>query len=124
MSRKLLYISGLLACYRCHMDYSDVERLRVYSDPAMRNEVIEHLQAIFRDAPLAIVAGVLLRYPHLDGSAQKILGSYNEFVGMLADEQRRKQLEDLKEGDAGISEGPRTQPRFPRWRAGALFRRG
>lgn len=26
MSRKLIYASGLLACYRCHLDYSSDER--------------------------------------------------------------------------------------------------
>jgi predicted nucleotidyltransferase len=100
MSRKLLYISGLLACYRCHLDYDKSERSRVYGEPRARNEVIEHLQAIFRETPLENVAGVLLRYPHLDDSARKILGSYNEFVGMLADDHHRNHLDKLRESDA------------------------
>jgi len=104
MSRKLLYISGLLACYRCHLDYDETERLKVYGDPGMRNEVIEQLQAVFRDTPLEIVAGVLLRYPHLDGSAKKILGPYNDFVGMLADDQQREHLDKLPESEADDDE--------------------
>jgi hypothetical protein len=74
--------------------------MRVYGEPLMRNEVIRHLQAIFRDTPLEIVAGVLLRYPHLDDSARKILGSYNEFVGILADDRDREHLDRLRESDA------------------------
>jgi hypothetical protein len=100
MSRKLLYVSGLLACYRCHLDYDEAERLKVYSDPGMKSEVIEHLQSIFRETPLEIAAGILLRYPHLDGSARKILGAYNEFVGILADDQQRSRLDNLKESEA------------------------
>jgi len=100
MSRKLLYVSGLLACYRCHLDYDEAERLKVYSDPGMKSEVIEHLQSIFRESPLEIAAGILLRYPHLDGSARKILGAYNEFVGILADDQQRSRLDNLKENEA------------------------
>lgn len=75
---------------RCHLDYDDAELQRVYGDPAMRNEVIEHLQAIFVNTPLEIVAGVLLRYPHLDSSVRKILGSYDEFVSMLANDRQHR----------------------------------
>lgn len=104
MSRKLLYISGLLACYRCHLDYDEIERARVYGDPGMRFEVIKRLQSIFRATPLEIVSGVLLRYPHLDASATKVLGAYDGFVGILSDSQQRKRLEDLKEDEADDDE--------------------
>jgi predicted nucleotidyltransferase len=100
MSRKLIYISGLLACYRCHLDYDDAERLKVYGDPGEKKEVIEHLQGVFRETPLEIVAGVLLRYSDLEGAAKRILGSYNEFVGILADDAQRDRLENLTESEA------------------------
>jgi predicted nucleotidyltransferase len=105
MSRKLLYISGLLACYRCHLDYDDEARQRVYGGSGAKSEVIEGLQRVFRQTPLEIVAGVLLRYPHLEGAANKIFGSYNEFVGMLADDDQRKRLDEIQEEDA---EGDKT----------------
>jgi len=104
MSRKLLYISGLLACYRCHLDYNDAERHAVYGDPGMKSEVIERLQLIFRKTPLEIVAGVLLRYPHLDDSARKILGSYDEFIGILADDRQRTRLDELQEHEVESDE--------------------
>ena len=43
MSRKLLRISGLLACYRCHLDYDDTECVRMYGDPDMKHQVIERI---------------------------------------------------------------------------------
>lgn len=100
MSRKLLYVSGLLACFRCHLDYDDHERLRVYGDPRRKGEVIERLQSIFQETPLEILAGALLRYPHLDESARKILQAYDEFVGILADDTQRKHLDKLGEEEA------------------------
>lgn len=100
MSRKLLYISGLLACYRCHLDYDETERLRVYGDPDIKHEAIERLQSIFRETPLEILSGVLLRYPHLDNAARNILGAYDGFIGILADSQQRKRLDDLQEWEA------------------------
>jgi predicted nucleotidyltransferase len=103
MSRKLIYVSGLLACFRCHLDYSPDER-KVFDDPNRRQEVIERLETIFRLTPLEIVASVLARYPHLNGTAKKILNSYDEFVGILSDEKARKHLEELKEADADEDE--------------------
>jgi predicted nucleotidyltransferase len=101
MSRKLIYVSGLLACYRCHLDFDDKERSEIYGDPSRQKEIIEHLESIFRSTPLDIVANVLLRYPHLEGAARKIFGSYDEFVGILSDPEKRDRLEKLPDSDAG-----------------------
>jgi predicted nucleotidyltransferase len=100
MSRKLIYVSGLLACYRCHLDYSPGERAKIYADGNRRQEVIEHLEQIFQMTPLEIIASVLLRYQHLDAAARKILGSYDEFIGMLSDEAKRTRLEKVTEEEA------------------------
>jgi predicted nucleotidyltransferase len=100
MSRKLIYVSGLLACFRCHLDYSPSEREKIFRDPNRRQEVIERLEAIFRLTPLEIVASVLTRYRHFDGAANKILNSYDEFVGILSDADARTRLEQLSEADA------------------------
>ena len=59
MSRKLIYVSGLLACYRCHLDYLPSEREKLYADGNRRQEVIEHLGQIFRMTPLELIASVL-----------------------------------------------------------------
>lgn len=32
MSRKLIYVSGLLACFRCHLDYSDEQRSTIFAE--------------------------------------------------------------------------------------------
>jgi hypothetical protein len=97
MSRKLIYVSGLLACYRCHLDYSPQDRKGISGDPDRHKEVVEHMEAVFRETPLDIVAGVLLRYAHLDEAARKIFGAYDGFLGILADDQSRGHLERLTE---------------------------
>jgi hypothetical protein len=100
MSRKLIYVSGLLACFRCHLDYSEEQRKLLFADPNRRQEVIDHLERIFQSTPLEIIAAVLYRFSHLDETAHKILSSYDEFVGMLADENIRSRLEGLAEANA------------------------
>jgi predicted nucleotidyltransferase len=104
MSRKLIYVSGLLACYRCHLDYSPAEREKLYADGNRRQEVIEHLEQIFRMTPLELIASVLTRYDHLGEAAKKILGSYDGFVGMLSDDVKRTRLEKVTEEEADTDE--------------------
>ncbi len=104
MSRKLIYVSGLLACYRCHLDYSEQDRALIFADPDRRMEVVEHMEAVFRETPLEIVAGVLLRYSHLKNAAKTIFDSYNGFLGILADDQSRSHLESLTEDRADEDE--------------------
>jgi predicted nucleotidyltransferase len=97
MSRKLIYVSGLLACFRCHLDHSDSQAVELFQDPSRRKEVVEYLRKIFAATPLEIVAGVLLRYPHLSDAARNIFDPYNEFLGILADGGKREHLDLLPE---------------------------
>jgi len=100
MSRKLIYASGLIACYRCHLDYSDRERELLFTNSDRKKEVVEHIGSVFRDAPLDIIAEILLRHPHLDGAGRKIFDSYDRFIEMLANEEQRSHLEELTESQA------------------------
>jgi len=59
---------------------------------------------VFRETPLEIVAEVLLRYPPLDDAAKKIFSSYDEFLGILVDDESRGHLESLTESQADTDE--------------------
>ena len=104
MSRKLIYVSGLLTCYRCHMDFTPEGRMAIFGDSKRHKEIVEHIEAMVRETPLEIVAGVLLRFPHLNEAARKILGSYDEFLGLLEDEKCRLHLDGLIENEADEDE--------------------
>ena len=100
MSRKLIYASGLLACYRCHLDHSAREWKEIAQNPDRQSQMVEYFSTIFRQTPLEIVAGVLLRYEHLYPVANQILSSYDGFLGMLADDDQRHRLASITEEDA------------------------
>ena len=55
------------------------------------------MRRIFALTPLEITAGVLLRYSHLAEPARKIFDSYDQFLGILADNEKRAHLESLGE---------------------------
>jgi predicted nucleotidyltransferase len=100
MSRKLIYIAALLACFRCHMDHTEEQWNVLRADPSRRPAIVDYLEQIFRETPLDIAAGVLLRFDRLNPTARKIFGAYDEFVGILADDRQRDSLDNLQEQDA------------------------
>ena len=96
MSRKLLYVSGLLTCFNCEPGFSHAGRETSCPDPAGSPECIECLRGLLRRTPLEILAGALGPFPHLGGTARKLFNSYDAFLGMLRDGPTRAHLDALK----------------------------
>jgi hypothetical protein len=86
------------------MDHTPEEWKRIAGSPDRQEQVVDYFGRVFQQTPLEIVAGVLLRFPHLDEAAGQILGSYNDFLGILADKQQRDSLEALAESTAEMDE--------------------
>lgn len=103
MSRKLLYVSGLLGCFSCYFDFSKNQWTSL-SQEHHREEVIEHLEKVFGRTPLELLAHFLLSQPHLDNTARKIFSSYDRFIGVLADSEKRTHLDKLPEEQADNDE--------------------
>ncbi len=102
MSRTMLCVSGVLACCCFHLDFSDDDRKTLFANAneKKKEEIIDHIAKVFEKTPLEIIAEMLLRYPHLNEEARKIMDSYDEFIGILADQDKRIELENLTEKDA------------------------
>ena len=85
LSRKLIYASGLLACFSCHFDFPDEHwgTLATSGNPQL---LIEHLRAIFRKTPLEILATMLIRYDSLLEPVKRLFDAYDLFIGLMADE--------------------------------------
>lgn len=96
MSRKLLYVSGLLTCFGCALGFA--RRLPEATCPEVgaEQECIDCLRKTLRQTPLEILAGTLLRFDHLHDTARKILNAYDGFLGILADDEKRSRLETLE----------------------------
>lgn len=101
LSRKLIFISGLLACFSCHLNLTDEQKKQIYAARAVQ-PLVEHLRRHLELTPLESLANALFKIKELDGSSAKLFRAYDQFVGMLADENllsdgktQRKHLEDL-----------------------------
>ncbi|HEY6393226.1 MAG TPA: hypothetical protein VIX89_18235 [Bryobacteraceae bacterium] len=95
MSRKLIYVSGLLACFVWHLEFDNKERATFFDGPDASKRAIEFFRAMLQRPPLEILCGALLRHPHLNDTADRLLGAYNGFLGTLADADKRSHLEHL-----------------------------
>ena len=96
MSRKLLYVSGLLACFSFNLGFDErLGPLACQGSPGPQ-ECIEHLRSLLRYTPLEILATTLMRYKHLEPTARKLLKAYDTFLGMLCDKEIREHLNRLR----------------------------
>jgi predicted nucleotidyltransferase len=87
LSRKLIFISGLLACFSCHLDLSEEEKKQIFPVIAVQ-PLVEHLQRRLAFTPLESLASILLKFEQLDTWSAMLFKSYDDFVGILADESK------------------------------------
>lgn len=102
MSRKLIFVSGIITCFSCELQLPDITGARPSDFPQADAICIDCLRRFLRQTPLEILAGTLLNLDKADDLAMRLFGSYDEFLGILSDAKLRKHLDDL---DAQIQYG-------------------
>lgn len=96
LSRKLIYVSGLLSCFSCKTDDILSDQLSLIKGIENKQDLlIEHLLKITSHTPLDIISTMILPYEDLYEPAKAIMDSYNEFIGILNDNKHRLHLESL-----------------------------
>ncbi len=94
MSRKLIFATGMLSCFSCEILSSaeareDLEKN--HSTIAME----EHLRTFVQKTPLEILATFLLELRIKSETAVKLFSSYNSFLALLNDPDKRERLKKL-----------------------------
>lgn len=95
MSRKLIYVSGLLGCFACHTELDAQQRANLFAGIDASRKAIDFFQSGWQRTPLEILSALGLRFPHLQATARVIFDAYDQFLGVLADDEKRKHLEEL-----------------------------
>lgn len=123
MSRKLLFLAGMLTCFDCHTRFRDESERKDFYRRKPVQATIERLRKVLAKPPLEILASALQDYSEYDESIKKLFDAYDDFVGMLADETilpngqtKRKHLDSLPvdhiDTDAVASEAREISHRF------------
>jgi predicted nucleotidyltransferase len=93
ISRKLIYIAGLLSCFSYELDLDPALRRTMFSGGPL--PALAHLKASMMRSPLEITAGALLLFPELDLHSNALFSAYDDFLGLLADDDKRGILKNM-----------------------------
>lgn len=98
MSRKLIFVAGLSACLSCELRPSGLLQGGFDSDGDFCSAMTEHLLEFVQLTPLEILARMIIDHEAYDGGCQA-LQAYDDFLGVLSDEDKRGRLASLSPGD-------------------------
>jgi hypothetical protein len=106
MSRKLIFVSGLLTCFSCNLD--EKLQAKISTDErdikTARSKNLAHLQdhilQCVSQTPLDIVALAVKEYGIDSAVAEKLFSAYDEFLGLVADPEKRARLKNLRAEDS------------------------
>jgi predicted nucleotidyltransferase len=96
MSRKLVFASGLLRCFFCHLDPdAATARAALHAPEPDVAELLLYMERELGQTPLELLARAASR-PAVEGTtARKLFDSYDGFLSILDDADQRRQLEDM-----------------------------
>ena len=94
MSRKLIYVAGLLMCYACALD-PEIATLDSATGHDAAPDIVEFFLKMVGQTPLERVACILGASPAHDNALRDIFCAYDEFLSMLDNNDTRAQLESL-----------------------------
>ncbi len=107
MSRKLIFASGLLTCFSCHLDANLQSKI---STPENRDINLAHLEnhvwEYVQRTPLDIVALSITENKISPDVAISLFSAYDKFLEIMSDGQKRQRLKKLRSQDS------RTDPVF------------
>jgi hypothetical protein len=99
MSRKLIFAAGLLACFECHLDPAALQaRIELTAQNGSSARLIQYLEGQFSLPPLEVVAHSVLHHA-ADETARNIFDSYDAFLALLDDPEKRRSLDTMKPGE-------------------------
>jgi predicted nucleotidyltransferase len=103
LSRKLVFTSGLLRCFFCHLD-PRAEDAR--QDLARNNDptkLAAYMESELIVSPLELLARAAARPSVPQSTAKLLFDSYNGFLDLLDNEEDRKELAKLRPHEVGNS---------------------
>ena len=94
MSRKLIFAAGLMHCFFCHLDGAAAEAVNIAKSGS---KDIGFLTAYLEDQialpPLEVMAKACVQLNISKDTAQSLFDSYNQFLLIMDDPQKRSELE-------------------------------
>lgn len=104
MSRKLVFASGLLRCFFCHLDPEAAAAREALRGPEYdATKLLQYMENQLEQTPLELLAQAAQRSAIPPATAAKLFDSYDRFLSVLDDEEKRKRLKQMKESEMSTS---------------------
>lgn len=107
MSRKLIFVAGLLTCFSLETVLSSSDRAELLAAELPLRQRVALLVAHFegrRAPPLEVLAQAVLKRTEVHDAVGALFGAYDRFLGILADPDQRKRLNELTYDDLASDE--------------------
>lgn len=95
MSRKLVFVAGLLLCFRCHLQQPKTAEKNLFGIDESNIPFVEFLIGEIGKTPLDLLASFLLERPVADDVSARIIDSYEKFLETINDGDKREHLQSL-----------------------------
>jgi hypothetical protein len=99
MSRKLIFVAGLLTCFSCYLNPSEEVKVVFSGLLDSKKALVNHLMAYVRMTPLEVLAEACERLAAA-ATAQRIFDAYDAFLKRLSDPEVRDHLNNLPLSEA------------------------
>lgn len=96
LSRKLTYAAGLLMCFNCELHKDQI----LQGNGNSQIQIVKYLSTYATKTPLEIFAESILSTPSLTEIGRELFNTYDQFLALLDNEEKRKRLEALTRSDA------------------------
>jgi hypothetical protein len=116
VSRKLIYIAGLLTCFRCQLRFPDEAERIIFFKKGNELAVADLVLSALDRTPLDLAAATLYEVLGKVESVRDFFSAYNDFLGILNNPEKRDTLEKLTpdrlESDPTYAEARAVSRRF------------
>jgi predicted nucleotidyltransferase len=94
-SRKLLFVAGLLICFSFELEPPPDREAILLPEDSMTASLAGYFLEQTRLTPIDLLSKLLLQQPQV-GVVLDVMGAYDSFLALLADDDKRKGLEGLQ----------------------------
>lgn len=95
MSRKLIFVAGLLLCFRCHLQQENAAEKNLFGLDESNIRFVQFLIGEIGKTPLDLLASFLLERAVADEVSARIMDSYERFLETINDGEKRERLQAL-----------------------------
>jgi predicted nucleotidyltransferase len=100
MSRKMIFASGMLACFSCNLDQTLQAKISTGDHDINVKHLANYIWECANSTPLDILASAVQKFGAENDAATVLFSAYDEFIGIMSDKHARTDLKNMRAQDS------------------------